>query len=101
VLRFAWDRAGHLVAQGMTLKKVGHRLGHRSAYSTRTYTKVDLPNRSSIQFGGSTMNVSAMAAQYVAFKRSLGMRFNSDEQALKSFCRYVRDAPYACGASHE
>jgi len=36
--------AGHLVAQGMTLKKVGDHLGHRSAYATRTYAKVDLPN---------------------------------------------------------
>jgi len=36
--------AGHLVAQGTPLKKVGDHLGHRSAYATRTYAKVDLPS---------------------------------------------------------
>ncbi len=35
--------AGHLVAQGVPLKKIGDHLGHRSAYATRTYAKVDLP----------------------------------------------------------
>jgi integrase/recombinase XerD len=34
--------AGHLVAQGFSLKKIGDHLGHRSASATRTYAKVDL-----------------------------------------------------------
>jgi len=34
--------AGHLVGEGFSLKEVGDHLGHRSAYATRTYTKVDL-----------------------------------------------------------
>ena len=39
------------------------------------------------------MKASVVAAQYIAHKRSLGMRFNSEERALKSFCCYVRDVP--------
>ncbi len=35
--------AGHLVAEGFSLKQVGDHLGHRSAFATRTYAKVDLP----------------------------------------------------------
>lgn len=34
--------AGHLVAEGLSLKEIGDHLGHRSAYSTRIYAKVDL-----------------------------------------------------------
>jgi site-specific recombinase XerD len=34
--------AGHLVGEGFSLKEVGDHLGHRSAYATRAYTKVDL-----------------------------------------------------------
>ncbi len=34
--------AGHLVAEGFSLKQVGDHLGHRSASATRTYAKVDL-----------------------------------------------------------
>jgi len=34
--------AGRLIAQGLSLKQIGDHLGHRSAYSTRTYAKVDL-----------------------------------------------------------
>lgn len=34
--------AGHLVAEGFSLKEVGDHLGHRSAFSTRAYAKVDL-----------------------------------------------------------
>lgn len=34
--------AGRLVAEGLSLKAIGDHLGHRSAYSTRTYAKVDL-----------------------------------------------------------
>jgi len=34
--------AGHLVAEMLSLKEVGDHLGHRSAYATRTYAKVDL-----------------------------------------------------------
>jgi site-specific recombinase XerD len=34
--------AGRLVAQGLSLKQIGDHLGHRSAFATRTYAKVDL-----------------------------------------------------------
>jgi len=34
--------AGHLVAEGLSLKEIGDHLGHRSAYATRIYAKVDL-----------------------------------------------------------
>lgn len=39
------------------------------------------------------MRVSAVVAQYIAYKRSLGMRFNTEARALKSFCWRVRDIP--------
>lgn len=35
--------AGHLVTEGFSLKQIGDHLGHRSAYATRIYAKVDLP----------------------------------------------------------
>ena len=34
--------AGHLVAEGLSLKEIGDHLGHRSAGATRIYAKVDL-----------------------------------------------------------
>jgi len=34
--------AGHLVAEKFSLKEVGDHLGHRSAFATRTYAKVDM-----------------------------------------------------------
>lgn len=34
--------ATHLLAEGLSLKEIGDHLGHRSAYATRTYAKVDL-----------------------------------------------------------
>lgn len=34
--------ATHLVAQGLNLKEIGDHLGHRSAYATRNYARVDL-----------------------------------------------------------
>ncbi len=34
--------ATQLVAEGVSLKQIGDHLGHRSAYATRTYAKVDL-----------------------------------------------------------
>ena len=40
-LRYAC--AGHLVAEKFSLKEVGDHLGHRSAFATRTYAKVDMP----------------------------------------------------------
>jgi integrase/recombinase XerD len=39
------------------------------------------------------MRVSAVVTQYIAYKRSLGMRFNTEARALKSFYCYVRDKP--------
>lgn len=41
------------------------------------------------------MRVSDAVAQYVAHKRSLGMRFNTEARVLKSFCCYVRHIPLA------
>jgi site-specific recombinase XerD len=35
--------AGHLLAEGLSLKEIGDHLGHRSLDSTRVYAKVDLP----------------------------------------------------------
>jgi integrase/recombinase XerD len=35
--------AGHLVADGFSLKEIGDHLGHRSSAATRIYAKVDLP----------------------------------------------------------
>jgi site-specific recombinase XerD len=35
--------AGHLVTERFSLKQIGDHLGHRSAYATRIYAKVDLP----------------------------------------------------------
>ena len=34
--------AGHLLGEGFSLKEIGDHLGHRSAYATRIYAKVDL-----------------------------------------------------------
>jgi len=34
--------AGHLQTEGFSLKEIGDHLGHRSAYATRIYAKVDL-----------------------------------------------------------
>lgn len=34
--------AGYLVSKGLSLKQIGDHLGHRSAYATRIYAKVDL-----------------------------------------------------------
>lgn len=34
--------AGHLVTEGFSLKEIGDHLGHRSAFATRIYAKVDL-----------------------------------------------------------
>jgi site-specific recombinase XerD len=34
--------AGHLMAEGFSLKQIGDHLGHRSVYATRIYAKVDL-----------------------------------------------------------
>jgi integrase/recombinase XerD len=34
--------AAHLLAEGLSLKEIGDHLGHRSAYATRTYARVDL-----------------------------------------------------------
>lgn len=39
------------------------------------------------------MTASVVVAQYIAHKRSLGMRFNSEDRVLRSFCCYVRDVP--------
>jgi hypothetical protein len=37
-----WGAGVKLVAEGFSLKEIGDHLGHRSAYATRIYAKVDL-----------------------------------------------------------
>ena len=37
------------------------------------------------------MNLSRVAANYLKFKRALGMRFNNEEKVLAAFCRLVKD----------
>jgi integrase len=39
------------------------------------------------------MNLSAVVAKYVAYKRSVGMRFNTEAATLKSFCRTLGEVP--------
>jgi hypothetical protein len=39
------------------------------------------------------MRVSDVVAQYIAYKRSLGVRSNTGAGTLKSFCCYVRHIP--------
>jgi site-specific recombinase XerD len=39
------------------------------------------------------MRLSNVVAEYVAYKRALGMRFNTDAGILGSFCRHVGDVP--------
>jgi site-specific recombinase XerD len=47
--------AAHLVSEGFSLKEIGDHLGHRSAYATRIYAKVDLAGLREVanfDFGG-------------------------------------------------
>ena len=37
------------------------------------------------------MKVSELAAQYVAYKQSMGMRFHTEARTLQSFCRTMGD----------
>ena len=86
--------AAHLVAEGLSLKQIGDHLGHRSAYATRTYAKVDLVGLRQVadfDLGGSAMKLSQAIAAYVAYKQSLGMRFATEARTLKSFCRALGD----------
>lgn len=39
------------------------------------------------------MKLSAAVAMYVTYKRSVGMRFNTEARTLKSFCRALGDIP--------
>jgi len=41
------------------------------------------------------MRLSDGVAEYVAYKRALGMCFNSEARILTSFCRYLGDVPIA------
>jgi site-specific recombinase XerD len=41
------------------------------------------------------MKVSALAAQYIAYKQSMGMRFHTEARTLRSFCRTMGDVAMA------
>ena len=41
------------------------------------------------------MKLSALAAQYVAYKQSMGMRFHTEARTLRSFCRAMGDIALA------
>jgi integrase/recombinase XerD len=41
------------------------------------------------------MKLSALVAQYVAYKQSMGMRFHTEARTLRSFCRAVGDIAVA------
>lgn len=41
------------------------------------------------------MKLSALAAQYVAYKQSMGMRFHTEARTLKSFCQAMGDIAIA------
>jgi len=41
------------------------------------------------------MRLSALAAQYVAYKQSMGMRFHTEDRTLRSFCRAMGDIALA------
>jgi integrase len=73
--------AGHLVAAGRILKEIGDHLGHRSAYATRIYAKVDLAGLREVadfDLWGVSMKLSEATANYVAHKQSMGMRFRTE-----------------------
>ena len=41
------------------------------------------------------MKLSALAAKYVAYKQSMGMRFHTEARTLRSFCRAMGDIALA------
>jgi site-specific recombinase XerD len=41
------------------------------------------------------MRLSALAAQYVAYKQSMGMRFHTEDRTLRSFCRAMGEISVA------
>ena len=41
------------------------------------------------------MKLSALAAKYVAYKQSMGMRFHTEARTLRSFCRTMGDIALA------
>ena len=48
------------------------------------------------------MKLYDAVAEYVAYKRATGMRFDTDASILGSFCRHVGDVPLisiGCGSS--
>lgn len=90
--------AGHLVAEGFSLKEIGDHLGHRSAEATRIYAKVDLvlaARSGRLPSGRPAMKLTALTAQYVSYKQSMGMRFHTEARTLRSFCRAVGDMAIA------
>jgi integrase/recombinase XerD len=41
------------------------------------------------------MKLSVLAAQYVAYKQSMGMQFHTEARTLRSFCRVMGDIAVA------
>jgi integrase/recombinase XerD len=41
------------------------------------------------------MKLSALVAQYVAYKQSMGMRFHTEDRTLRSFCRAMGEVSVA------
>ena len=91
--------AGHLITEGLSLKEIGDHLGHRSTSATRTYTKVDLPEK--VAAGGrlrsrrSSMRLHNVVEGYITFKRKLGVRLCSEAGVLRAFCRSVGETEVA------
>ena len=86
--------AGHLMAEGFSLKQIGDHLGHRSVYPTRIYANVDLAGLREVadfDLGGTAMKLSVLTNQYVAYKQDMGMRFHTEARTLRSFCRTMGD----------
>ena len=84
--------ATHLLEQGLSLKEIGDHLGHQDPETTRLYAKVDLAgtaSRRGFRSGGLAMNIDELVTHYVAFRRTLGEKFKTNESILRSFCRAV------------
>jgi len=88
--------ANHLLASGFSLKQIGDYLGHRSANSTLSYTKIDfagLRQVAEFDLGGAVMKLSQVVSLYISHKRGLGYRFQNEEALLRSFFKEVGDGP--------
>ena len=84
--------ASRLLAEGLSIKEIGDHLGHSSAASTSIYAKVNLAalrEVAAFDLGDAAMMLIDVIDNYLAQKRSLGMRFESPEVLLRRFCRVM------------